>query len=109
MFCKFCGKEIPENSYFCLYCGKALKDTNEEISLLKEISLYAASIFLMPLGLYWFFKYYKSTNPTKKRIAYGCLILTIIFLLVTVVITYDYFLALKSYMNTPQFKQLQML
>lgn len=23
MFCRNCGKEIPENSYFCRYCGKA--------------------------------------------------------------------------------------
>ncbi len=21
MFCKQCGKEIPENSNFCIYCG----------------------------------------------------------------------------------------
>jgi hypothetical protein len=31
MFCKSCGKEIPDNSNFCLYCGISLSEvkTNE--------------------------------------------------------------------------------
>ena len=24
MYCRFCGKEIPEDSRFCKYCGKEL-------------------------------------------------------------------------------------
>lgn len=27
MFCKFCGKEIDDNSIFCKYCGKKLNDS----------------------------------------------------------------------------------
>ncbi len=30
MFCRFCGKEINNDSKFCLYCGKNL--TNEEVN-----------------------------------------------------------------------------
>jgi hypothetical protein len=30
MFCKHCGKEIPDNSNFCLYCGGALSDNKIE-------------------------------------------------------------------------------
>jgi len=26
MFCKYCGKEIEDNSAFCKYCGKSLTD-----------------------------------------------------------------------------------
>ena len=25
MYCKFCGKELEENSKFCNYCGKQLE------------------------------------------------------------------------------------
>jgi uncharacterized RDD family membrane protein YckC len=36
MYCKYCGKEIPENSNFCRYCGGKLltyyKSKSEEIS-----------------------------------------------------------------------------
>jgi len=27
MYCKFCGKEIPESSKFCRYCGRRIGDT----------------------------------------------------------------------------------
>lgn len=27
MFCKFCGKPLPENSNYCSYCGSKLNDT----------------------------------------------------------------------------------
>jgi hypothetical protein len=27
MFCKACGKKIPEDSNFCLYCGASVADT----------------------------------------------------------------------------------
>jgi len=30
MFCKYCGKEIPENSKFCRYCGKSLDSTSRK-------------------------------------------------------------------------------
>ena len=41
MYCKHCGKEIPENSEFCTFCGKAvniskLKAESDNISNLKE-------------------------------------------------------------------------
>ena len=25
MFCRYCGKEIEEDSYFCKYCGKNIE------------------------------------------------------------------------------------
>lgn len=30
MYCKYCGKELPENSKFCSYCGRNLNDTQTE-------------------------------------------------------------------------------
>lgn len=29
MFCRFCGKDLPEDSLFCQYCGKTLSETRE--------------------------------------------------------------------------------
>lgn len=29
MFCRFCGKDLPEDSLFCQYCGKTLSETGE--------------------------------------------------------------------------------
>lgn len=26
MYCRYCGKEIPENSEFCSYCGKNINE-----------------------------------------------------------------------------------
>lgn len=34
MYCRFCGKNIAEDSQFCPYCGKALERQNMEIRLL---------------------------------------------------------------------------
>lgn len=33
MFCKYCGKEIDDNSKFCQYCGKALKEQSSSKKL----------------------------------------------------------------------------
>lgn len=30
MYCKYCGKEISEDSRFCNYCGKALQEVGEK-------------------------------------------------------------------------------
>ena len=30
MYCKKCGKEIPDDSVFCLYCGTNLKESITE-------------------------------------------------------------------------------
>lgn len=30
MFCKYCGKEIEDNSLFCGYCGKKVENVQQE-------------------------------------------------------------------------------
>jgi hypothetical protein len=39
MFCKSCGKEIPDNSVFCNYCGTRQIETNQEPRKRKVISV----------------------------------------------------------------------
>lgn len=40
MFCKFCGKEIDDNSLFCKYCGKSLDDNGVEAKPIVSESTY---------------------------------------------------------------------
>jgi len=40
MFCKYCGKEIPENSEFCRYCGKRINVSEPEVNLDKATATY---------------------------------------------------------------------
>ena len=39
MFCKNCGKEIPNDSNFCLYCGISLSNINTNEIIKKGMSL----------------------------------------------------------------------
>lgn len=73
ILCPNCKKEILTNSNFCQFCGYVL---HENLGFGKKLYIYCLSIFLPPLGLIWFFKYFKSEK--YKRVAYLALILTII-------------------------------
>jgi len=55
MFCKYCGKETPEEVNFCKYCGKSLTD---ETSSAKEVVEKKYSAFWIRFGAYlidWLF------------------------------------------------------
>jgi len=43
IFCKYCGKELPDNSKFCRFCGNKLSKTDEDkdFSKAKETVKYA--------------------------------------------------------------------
>lgn len=42
MFCKYCGKELPDNSKFCRFCGNKLSKSHEEdLPNKKEVVTYA--------------------------------------------------------------------
>lgn len=75
-------------------------EKDERVSLAKELSIYIFSFFLVPLGLYWFFKYFKSLDTVKKRVAYISLVITLIALTLTMIVVYGYVQSLKGYINT---------
>ena len=104
-FCRYCQKEIPEDSYFCPVCGKKLREKEEKISLIKEIFIYIICFIFVPFGMHWFFKYVRSADGTKKRVAFMSLVITLIAVATTVSVTYNYIQSIKGYMNAPQFKQ----
>ena len=86
-------------------CGKKLKEEEEKITLLRELFIYVLCFIFVPFGMYWFFKYFRNSDGTKKRVAYISLVITLIAIATTAAITYSYVRTIKGYMNTPQFKQ----
>ena len=67
MFCKYCGKEVPDNAAFCTECGKPLGDTatkpttpivnacNLEIAPRSIVTAILLSIVTCGIyGIYWF-------------------------------------------------------
>lgn len=36
MYCKYCGKEIEDNSQYCRHCGRSLDNNNEDNSVIKD-------------------------------------------------------------------------
>lgn len=69
MFCKFCGKEIPDDSLFCKYCGKqfeqnttnnataknANRTTNKNVSLKSKTTCLLLCLFIGGLGAHRFY------------------------------------------------------
>ncbi len=94
MPCPNCKNEILKNSNFCQFCGYKL---NEKITLSRQFYIYAVSLLLPPLGLIWFFKYFRSSEVNKKNIAYITLILTILSTFLTIWWTISF---IKSFQNS---------
>ncbi len=106
--CPYCSAELPDDSEFCNRCGKKYV-TAEELLLLQnngadkpltmgeKIKIYSFSLVLAPFGLYWFFKYFRSTEPTKKSAAYAALIITVITLTLSGFVVSSYVKAVRNY------------
>jgi len=96
VICPNCKREIDDSAKFCPLCGQDLGLAATTLSSSKKIRLYLASFFLSPLGLFWFFKYFKSDETENRYVAYTCLIITLLPLIATVVIGSKYIDALSS-------------
>jgi hypothetical protein len=85
--CAVCKKEVGAGDIFCPHCGAKLIQTNEPLSTGQKIKIYAVTIFLAPLGIYWFIKYFRNSDPQKRHIAYAVLWITLIMLVLVAVST----------------------
>ena len=45
MFCKYCGKEIDDNSKFCQYCGKALEEQSSKKLKLPYVNKWVGYVY----------------------------------------------------------------
>lgn len=96
--CPKCSEPVTEVDIFCPQCRARIKET--DISQGQKIKIYTFSILLAPLGLYWFFKFFKSENINKKILAYRVLIITVIvstLIIMSIAYTFSFY---SKYINT---------
>ena len=98
--CPFCNKEIDSTDKFCPKCGNRLPESNSSFTVGQKVKIYLLSVILAPLGLYWFFKFYKNENPEKRRVAFYSLYITIFMIVVLVIINMYFIKALETYVGS---------
>lgn len=81
--CLVCNYPLSENFLFCPICG-AKRNTSLKISAVKQLGIYALSVFLPPMGLFPGIKYLLSNNESAKKIGAVALVLTLISTIVTI-------------------------
>ena len=69
------------------------------MKLSQKIKIYLASFFLTPLGLYWFFKYFRSEDPALKKEGNIALLLTLASLAISYIIISQYVKAYSGYLD----------
>jgi len=97
--CPYCSKEIPSDAIFCLFCGKKLPSADTSLSRGEKIRIYAVAVILCPLGLYWFFKYFRSKDAAKRKTAYYALFITVVVIIALYLVSFYYVKVLSNYTN----------
>jgi hypothetical protein len=97
--CPICLKEVSSTDTFCPNCGHKLPNKNAQLTGGQKIKIYSTSILLAPFGLYWFFKYFRSEDIEKRKVAYYVLVLTLIVLAVVIVINAVFIKEMVAYAN----------
>ncbi|MEJ2200423.1 MAG: zinc-ribbon domain-containing protein [Desulfuromonadaceae bacterium] len=99
MFCSKCGKQIPDDSTFCPFCGnstayqdpvkiqESLSQPTQEVSLVLNVGIVIATMFIPLVGLIMGLIYIKKPSPAKKKagkvwlwVALGAFILNILLI-----------------------------
>jgi len=78
-------------------------NNNAPLSAGKKIKIYILSVILCPLGVYWFFKYFKNPEAGNRKVAYVSLVITLITGMLSFYITYTYIQTLLDF--TDSYKQ----
>jgi len=98
--CPSCKKEIDDSVNFCPNCGQEFILEKKALSPVKKRRIYLASFFLSPLGLIWFFKYFRSDEKENKKVAYIALVLTLLPLIFTLIVSKKYISVMSTTMGT---------
>lgn len=107
-FCPVCHFPVTETSYFCPNCGKKIKEPPVSVTIGKQISIYAISILLPPLGFWPGIKYVMQEDQKAKTVGLIAIVLTIISTILTLWLSFAAFNLFNQAMNT-QTQQLQNL
>ena len=82
--CPVCHISIPTSFFFCPNCGAPLRPTPPVVTLKQQISAYSVALFLPPFGLWYVWKYIRSSDPKTKKIGIVALVITVIAIIVAV-------------------------
>lgn len=74
MFCKYCGKEICDNSKFCQYCGKALEEQSSSKKLkLPHANKWVGYVYGIWVAINALFIFLGGTNESSRYALFpGC-------------------------------------
>jgi uncharacterized OB-fold protein len=98
--CIECGHEVSDEALACPNCGKPQKIKILSVSLSKQVTIYAVSLFLPPFGLWYVWKYLRQEDRKVKKIGIAALILTIISIIVTTWIVQSIVSSINQAINT---------
>lgn len=88
-YCSVCHQPIVETYYFCPNCGKKIHEPPPSTTITKQLSIYAVSILLPPLGLWPGIRYLRQPDQKTRMIGWIAIILTVVSTVVTVRLTLD--------------------
>lgn len=104
LICKWCNREVPENSKFCVACGRELNDTNniEQNNFNSNINLnnsiekkeekanigFAILSWFIPVAGLIIFLVKKDKEPKTAKVSGICALISFILSLIIVVVTF---------------------
>lgn len=98
--CPQCHYQVQPLFYFCPNCGKNLKPAPLSTSIGKQISIYALSVFLPPLGIIPGMKYLFQKDSNAKLVGLIAILLTIISSGLTVWYTIGFINTINKQVNS---------
>lgn len=101
--CPGCHIAVRPTDYFCFNCGKNLHAMPPGTTPADQIKLYAGSILLAPMGIFWGLKYLKEQDDKTKIVGVVAMILSGI----TFIIAAQYTMAFVNSLNSQVGQQLQ--
>lgn len=100
--CPTCHVQVKINDYFCFNCGASLKQKPPSVSSLSQISVYAKSLLLPPLGVIIGLRYLRQKDNSSKIVGIVAILITIIPLIFMIITT----IKLTKFINTQVDQQL---
>lgn len=101
--CPGCHIAVRPTDYFCFNCGKNLHAAPPGTTPADQLKLYAGSILLAPMGIFWGLKYLGVNDDKTKIVGVVAMILSG----VTFIIAAQYTMAFVNSLNSQVGQQLQ--
>ena len=100
LICPKCKTTTASTSFFCPNCGRQLRKKPISTSIGKQIYIYAISLLLPPLGLWWGVPLLFQKDTKSKIVGIVSILLTIISLVVSVKLFTDFMQGYSEQLNS---------